>query len=388
LGGIAMAGGLFAIWYSVSGGGLTFRETTALELGGSFFVLIGLYLILDTVKSKVILYHEKIEVHDLLPTRRLWRDEILGRRIIQGPHNSRTLLLIPRSASQKKIKLPLILQTDASFWSWMSTIPDLDAAELLQSETEIATDPRLGSTPEERLKQLARSRKIATTLTTVSIAVGTWGWMYPRPYYLAITALAVLPWITILLVARSGGLYTIDERVNDVRPNLALPFILPGFVLMIRALYDIQVLYWIQALTVAVVGAVLLVGAAVVAKDRLRTRPFLMAVRFVLVMAYGYGAGIEVDALLDRAAPETFNAVVTRKYVSTGRHTTREFVLSPWGPREEPNNVSVHPSFYEMIKSGDTVCVDLHSGAIAIPWYIVRPCSRFEVLLPRRDRRR
>jgi hypothetical protein len=96
---------------------------------GIFFPIVGILAMLQGLKYRVVLFADRIEVQNLVSTRVLRRDEILGRRLLQykGPPS---ILLVPRSA-QRPLGVRLVLKTDSAFWEWMDTVPDLDAQDHL-----------------------------------------------------------------------------------------------------------------------------------------------------------------------------------------------------------------------------------------------------------------
>src|SRR5258708_12495764 len=57
-------------------------------------------------------------------------------------------------------------------------------------------------------------------------------------------AVGALPFIAIILLARSHGLYQIEGRRNDARPSLAGAFIFPSCILAFRAIQDLHFLEW------------------------------------------------------------------------------------------------------------------------------------------------
>lgn len=184
------------------------------------FIIFGMYVILTVFKSYIVLFADRIEVHGVHSTRVLRRDEILGRRFVQT-RNSRNILLVPRG-EQRQLKIALLLQTDPAFWKWMNTLPDLDAQDLKTSEEEIAGAPDGSSVHEDRLHGLAAGQRLARTLRIATFVVAGWGWLYPRPYNLVVTVLALLPWLAVMIAARSGGPFRINQRRNDAHPSLAL----------------------------------------------------------------------------------------------------------------------------------------------------------------------
>ena len=98
---------------------------------GIFFIG-GILAMLKSLRYRVVLFADSIEVRNMASTRVLRRDEILGRRLVQTGYRIRyqTILLVPRGA-QRPLRVDLVLKTDSAFWEWMNTVPDLDAQDHL-----------------------------------------------------------------------------------------------------------------------------------------------------------------------------------------------------------------------------------------------------------------
>jgi hypothetical protein len=182
--------------------------------------------------------------------------------------------------------------------------------------------------------------------------------------------------VAIAITARSGGLFRLDTKKNDPHPSAAIPFIFPGFVLMLRVITDMHFLQWKSVLYVSLALACVLGYAALIADRSLRSRRANAVLIFVLGITYGMGAGMETNALLDRSKPTIYPAGVTDKRTISGRHTTYNLYLAPWGPKKDTDEVSVSRRFYDSVQTGDPVCIVLHDGAMKVPWYTVHHCSR------------
>jgi hypothetical protein len=89
----------------------------------------------------------------------------------------------------------------------------------------------------------------------------------------------------------------------------------------------------------------------------------------------GYGAGLEVNALLDQSTPISYPVAVLSKHVSRGRSTSYHFAPAPWGPYRTSEDVRVPGWRYRQTQVGDTVCVALRTGALWVAWYTVGSCG-------------
>lgn len=375
LGAVVLAGGLAGMWYFGTGHEAeTATEALALAAVCFAFVLLGAALILYMLTTRIVLSADAIELCDFLRARKLRRDDIAGRRLVDAQYVS-VLSLIPKRAGAKPLKITQIMRTDPALEAWVATLPDLDARELEQSATEIAANRALGRTPEERAARLASAQKAAKALSVVAGGVSLWGFFFPDPYYeVVIATLAALPLLAVVLVARSGNLYQVAGSRNDARASLAVVFIGPGLVLGLRAILDIQLLDWAPALGATALLALAVTAVLAVVDKTLRGhRAELLAMLFISSF-WAYGSVLESNALFDRSQPQVFETTVTGKRKSTGRSTSYYLRLEPWGPRREVDEVSVYRDLYDATAAGQRVCVVYRAGALQMPWFTVHRC--------------
>jgi hypothetical protein len=372
LGGFAAAG----LWYFGTGHEVRTLSGKLFLVGLCLtFVLLSMYLITWMFLARLTLWPDRIESRDLIRTRTLYRREILGRRIVQQHNAPATLILFPRSSPAKKIKISNVFRVDALFMEWIGSLPDLDAEDVSVGHQDIMTNQELGITPAERIAAFDRGKRLSRLLSGATLALGGWAWFYPVPYRLVVSLLVLLPWVGLAIVARSSGLFRIDEKRNDPHPSVGVPFMLPGFVLTLRVIRDMNFVEWSGPLYVSAALAVLLAIAAVMADHSLKNRLGIVILLFVLSMSYGFGAGMEGNALLDHSKPSVYPTQIIEKQISNGRYRSYDLYLARWGPRQDNDKVSVSRSFYESVGIGAIVCVSLRQGAFHVPWYIVQPCS-------------
>lgn len=333
------------------------------------------WMIAGTLRSKVVLTADGVEVHGVIRVRRLARADIAGRRLVSLQYGQKMLVLSARDPCVRELRISSAIRTDAAWAAWVGGLPDLDAEDARALEVEVAANAELGQTPEERLARLGAARKRANALTYASYAVAAWGYLYPQPYWLAMLALGVLPWIAIVVVAGSSGLCRIDSRRGDPRPTLAIPVIVPGFVLLLRAVLDVGVLDVWRAVIFAAATAALLTWAALMSDASARARPWNALLLLALGCAYGYGAVVVADTLLDSSPGEVFRVAVLARHADRGRHTSYHLLLDRWGPRREPDDVTVSGALYAQAVPAGTVCVHRGPGALGISWYEVAACG-------------
>jgi len=76
---------------------------------------------------------------------------------------------------------------------------------------------------------------------------------------------------------------------------------------------------------------------------------------------------VVVNAKLDHSAVEQHQQVVTRKFVTRGRSASNNIEFSSW--RNRPfERISVSRQTYNQFQVNQSIIVDLHRGALGIPW--------------------
>jgi hypothetical protein len=223
---------------------------------------------------------------------------------------------------------------------------------------------------------LTSRTRAAQLFTVVALAASAWGLIDPRPYPLAMGLLAILPWLAILISAhwrRSPG----GGGDNASQPDLLLPLMLPGCILGLRAVLDVQVLAgWLPFLPAAVI-ALLMTLVIRRAQSERQIALWLYLLIFIPVTAfYGYGSTVLANKILDQAPPKMYLTFVYDRSVNKiSRHIERDLRLGPWGPRRAAANVEVPRRVFDAVKVDDSVCVLLHPGALGIAWFEVEPCG-------------
>ncbi|MGE5114049.1 MAG: hypothetical protein ACM3JB_24580 [Acidobacteriaceae bacterium] len=197
---------------------------------------------------------------------------------------------------------------------------------------------------------------------------------YPVPYRLVIPILVVLPILAMFTALGSGGLYRLDKNKNDVHPDLAIPFIAPGFILMLRMVTDFEFVTWGSAVAMGLVLGLVICGFSMLCDTNLRAKIGMLLALVFCTSIYGLGVVRAADTLLDRSEPAIYSAQILRKYVVSGKHTDYRLDLPPWGPNDRNNSVSVSRDYFESLAEGDRVCMFLRNGALRMAWYRVGPC--------------
>jgi len=374
---LCTVGGAAGTWYFGTGHDAKDPQGRFLLTGLSIlFFGLGVYLLLSLWRSKIVLTEDRIEIHELTRVRSLQKSEIRGWRLVPTAYMA-VLELVPRDPHVRKLKVAWLFKDDETFSAWMDDVPNLDAEEQEKAWKEAANDPEIGPSPQDRVEAIGKASGTARILSGIAIGIAIWCFVYPYPYRLLMIILVAMPWLAVWIAGRSHGLFRLDQTRNDVRPNVAMTFLVPAFLLPARALLDYQVFEWRQVVPPTVLIGCALCFAATKADDSLRRRWGGMVAFLFISLIYGLGAGLAVNALQDHSPIDVFGAQIWRKQIVRGRSTTYELILGPWGPRKKENRVSVRRILYDSLQTGDTVCVGMRKGRLGIQWYTVGRCNDF-----------
>jgi hypothetical protein len=249
-------------------------------------------------------------------------------------------------------ELSAFLKTDKDFLTWIHSLPDLDAGKKKAVERE--RTEAIASLKQRGFAELSirRLRRTASGLNFAVYGLGLISFLIRDPHHVLTWSMVALPWVAILLVANFAPFYRFGGPRNSPLPDLSLVLIIPGLFLMLHALQWIAPIGWDGPLLLTVCGSAILVGLGFWCDPWLRKYRGLTLLLLILCCGYGYGAGLQVNALLDRSTPKTYRVIVTGKYVSHGRSTSYNLKLAPWGPNPRGQNLMVFRSQYEEVKAG------------------------------------
>lgn len=326
-------------------------------------------MIAEAIYGAFVLGPDSFTYRSLFGDRSMRRDEVAGGR---GVFSDRLARLTIESVDPRKkpIKMNWWMRSDEVLDAWVVSLPNLDFIDRTRITEALRADPRLGASPEERTATLAAVSRATRRVAYASLAMGLWGLAYPRPYALAVILNAVLPLIVLGYAAKRPSAFSFDAPAYDPRVGVDVPLYMSALALAGRALFDINTLSktsWL--LPVTLTAAALTLGCDTLlrpARVQRKGRLLLAAVWF----AWSYGAVCIANAKLD-ASSQRSEVTVARMHVSRGKTTTYELTLAPWSTAPSGARVFVSRRLYESAAVGRSVCVDLHRGFFAIPWFEV-----------------
>jgi hypothetical protein len=359
----------------LQGGNTPIWATLFLSAIAIAFAAMGFGAALSALMYRVTLRSDGLEVVEPFRRRQLLFQEIQGRRTLRNQQGPATLVLVPKDRTARRLKISLVLKKDRAFDAWIARLPDLDQQELDRSAQEVEQALYQDRMPHERGAHVARLKLQAKVLNGATIALCIAAYFMPDYYNLLTGALVALPWIGVWLVARYQPLYRFGARRNDAHPDLTAVLMVPGLMLAARALSDVHTFDWSGPLMLALSGGLALSVAALRVDPWFRQQRVAVVLMCFFTLAYGLGAGLEINVLGDSSRPDVYPTQVLGKRVSRGSKSSTYYLrVGPWGPLTAGGEISVPASRYRTTLAGDTVCVFVGKGALQVRWYQVRDC--------------
>jgi hypothetical protein len=331
--------------------------------GFSFFT----YACLSLYNAKIELYPDKICDINLLRTRQLFLKDIEGFRILPTQY-VKTLSIIPKDQSLKKLKIALVLEREAMLLGWITnTLINLDEAEFQAEAIQIESDSRLGETKEDRLWLVDKARKWAWLINTVCFVVTFWAMFKPRPYNLVILILLTCPLIALVSLRFFKGVLKVDGKQQSAYPTIAVALMMPGFGLGLRAL-DWNILAWEKFwVPFAMVTICLMVLTVIFTTYEKKTISYAAGLVFICPI-YGAGVTVVLNGILDTSTPLEYKTSITDKWITSGKN--RSYTFKTYTPDCDYHEIQidVNKSTYERHKIGDDMKLIIRNGELGMPW--------------------
>lgn len=300
------------------------------------------------------------------------RDDI---KLVEVKNTRGGRFLSINSARQHPFSIPDIYGRDVLFFSWFS---GLSIADLDQMRKEIAStcaDPRLGDDAAQRFRTARSARRFAAILTGLS--TGAAFILAASNKFLSLWAVAVWPWVLLLLSVAGKGRFTLVPRPGRfLRGNLLFALGVPS-VVMLQAPGGGSNVFDLSNWRLAVAGLIL---GGIWSKLVMATSPREDKEAEVWRWIPGLGTAIctglisgsalfGLNRTLDHVPATPYSAEVLRKYAVHGKGASYNLKIGPWGPQQLRDYYSVTPWLYDHLNVGDSAQIWLHAGWLGQPWF-------------------
>lgn len=327
--------------------------------------------IMDTIKGKFVIDKNQVFTVSTFINRNLLFSEIKGYRV-----TDKYLFIESNNENKKRIKVSTYVAHTNEIEVWLAeNFKDLDVVESNEEKKEILNNEAYGFTPGEREAKLEKARLAAKVLNWAGVLLAVWTFIFPTPYEYAIIASIIFPVICIIILKYYNGLIRIDERKSTAYPSIFLALITSTMALFIRILLDYAIFdyakIWLPVIIITLVFiAFILVGNKEFQFKKANNYLTILGLLFY-ISGYSYGALVAVNCLFDKSEPKIFNAKILSKRVSTGKYTSYNLEITPWGPQKEVDEVQVSKPLYEQLEKDDEVTIYFMNGKFDIAWYEV-----------------
>lgn len=334
---------------------------------GLFFA----YAIYETYKGRHVFSEQSIRYEGALRIKEIPLEAVRGFR-----SDDKYTHIIPVSKAYPTIKIGYTSEGYEDIQVWLAErFPDLDVQQQELEAQDILRDETLGRSETEREESLAQARKVCRVLNTLAWAVAVWLFFYPQPYDWAMQASLALPPVALLALLWHRGLIRADDRKDSAYPSLGSALFIPSLALLLRGLLDFELLEYASVWPI-VVGVVAGFGGPLAYGNwrfitNLTSRWGALVTIVFGALAYGYAAPVAYNCAFDESAPQIYPVSVLSKHSSSGKTTTYYLKAAAWGPRTEPEDVTVTEELYDRTQPGDTVHAYLFPGRLDIPWFSV-----------------
>lgn len=336
--------------------------------GAAVVSALAWYVYKDAQVGKLIIEDDRVTLVSPMGTKSLHKDDILGFREIEN-----YIIVEPRDHKKSRLRISTYFEKRHEIIRWFDLcIPNLEIVEWQEEVTEVLRDEELGLFSEDRLRKLDVARKVARVINIIAWVACAWIIFYPKPYEFAVITGIALPWIAMAASYIFRNLMKGGDRDNSAYPSVTEGFVLPGFALLLRFLFDYDILdyssAWVMVGCLTVAMFVLFQLPIKGFSPRSASAVFLLILFPLFTFIYSLGTVILINCMADKSEPASYTSTILSKRTSKGKTTTYYFNLEPWGDLTEEESVSVSSRDYDKASPGDTVKIRQHEGAFKIPW--------------------
>jgi uncharacterized protein (DUF697 family) len=353
----------------------TFRDSgrSAPLLLVVFIAAFGIFMLSSALRSRLIIDRDHIEVRGAIREWSAESSEITGFRRISSRNGSFIKFYLKDGRGSRTMSDSFAL--DDTWSAWLRKIPDFDKNDRAALLNEISQQQELGATPEERLATLSQAKTSSIFALVVACAAAVALNFGPPILQVPFAiVLALVPVALALMLHRAPLLYSVFKRKSDPRAELcyALIAVSFGFLLRNRGVHLVS----LRPLGLLIVFVTFAYFVAFFRSSSENSSP-LGALFGLLFLAgfYGYAMAVTANTVDDHSTAATYTASVTGKHISSGRSTTYYLELSPWGPMQARNSLSVSRTLYGQLAPGNQICLRLHDGRLHAPWYEPISCT-------------
>lgn len=220
-------------------------------------------------------------------------------------------------------------------------------------------------------------------LEYITLGLGFWFLIYPKPYDILFTVLLFMPILGLLLNGLTGrpsisSLVEIskDDNGND-KYDVADFIDFAAWIILLRVVldYEFESFYSLiipGTITFAIMLIILFTTHKLI-DNTTKSKTWIYLSLIFNVFIYSYSATYGANCVYDKSEQQVYDAEVVDKREHNGSKGRRSYYVkvTPWGHHYDKEEISVSSDQFDDIQIGQTIKIDLKKGLFNIPWYYI-----------------
>jgi hypothetical protein len=234
-----------------------------------------------------------------------------------------------------------------------------------------------------RLKRIIAVGSVAASaiaLYTIFSSAQFYIFLPAQFYTLSLSLCVLLPLWALTLDLRTRGALGFEQRRSRRYPlSLAIILVLPALSLAARAMSDLNFESYAPLIAAAVLTAGIIFAVFWNFDPQLRGDLNQCVTIAMFALAYSYGALAFADVVFDPSLGHDTQTVIHDKRIHAsggpkGSSLWHQLKVDPDASPAGANWIDIPPNLWDSFHRGDTVCVHVGTGLLAISWYAVGHC--------------
>jgi len=228
----------------------------------------------------------------------------------------------------------------------------------------------------------ARLKRIIAAGNVAAMAIALWTIFLPSWLYAPVLSLAVLlPLFALALDIRTRGALGFEARRSRRYPlSLATIVVSPALALAVRAGLDLNFASYPPLIAAAVLTAIATFVLFWRFDPQLRGDRNQSATIAIFALAYCFGVLAFADVVLDPSSGHETQTVIRDKRIHVsggvkGSSVRHQLKVDPDASPAGADWINARPDLWDSFHRGETACVQVGPGLLAIRWFAVVHCA-------------
>lgn len=348
--------------------------------GGDLWVpgAITLAILAFLVYAGISWFAERIEIHkdriahrSLTGWRRMGMADIRGFQV-QSTDRERYVVFLPYDPTAKRIRI--FLQGSERVLEWArERFPEMDAKASMDERERIPVHEKEGAKTRAFPARLSGIAVVASLFDFLCALVFFWGMLlpYPREAFLWTAILCPIP--ALLMGLLTGGRVRAFSAGTREDPQVSGSVVMAALSLAVHAAWHSNQTDRLALLNPMAFAAVASILVCVASFPGARRRLAHWIGLVIFCTAYGCGAALALNTLLDKGSPQVHQVFVLEKHIRSGVVRTNEVLVGPGVFGRRPETFKVGRSAFDALRLREPAVVRVMPGRFGAPWCEVVP---------------